>query len=301
MELKWLEDFLSLYNTGSFRASSEQRCVSQPAFSRRIKSLESWLGADLFDRTRYPVCPTRAGLEFRPIAEQIVRLSEQARNDVVARTRINPHSLNIATLQTLAQFFVPGFLKRIELNLGTGPVHIRTDFRSVEDYLSALEDQLVDFFVCYDDASGSNFIDHKIFPVKRLGCDELLLVSTPDEKGTARHALPDSGPCSLLQYSINAHLFRPIRNHVIQHFGGVEFVPTHEAATAAVLKAMCLQGSGMAWLPLSVVSEDLGRGRLVQVSPESGSIPLRIVIYRSKHNTEPHVERIWNAISESSE
>jgi DNA-binding transcriptional LysR family regulator len=30
------------------------RNVTQPAFSRRIQSLEAWLGADLIDRTLYP-------------------------------------------------------------------------------------------------------------------------------------------------------------------------------------------------------------------------------------------------------
>jgi DNA-binding transcriptional LysR family regulator len=28
--------------------------VTQPAFSRRIQSLENWLGTDLIDRTSYP-------------------------------------------------------------------------------------------------------------------------------------------------------------------------------------------------------------------------------------------------------
>lgn len=299
MELKWLEDFLNLCNTGNFRASSEQRFVSQPAFSRRIRSLENWLGADLFDRTRFPVCPTEAGLEFKPIAEQIVRLSEQARSDVVARTRVSQHSLNIATLQTLAQFFVPPMLERLQDDPGIGQINIRTDFRSVEDYLTGLEDRLVDFFICYDDASGSNFIDGDKFPQKRLGLDELLLVSKPDADGHPVHALPETGSCSILRYSMNAHLFRPIRNHSIRHLGHIEFFPTHEAATTAVLRALCLQGNGMAWLPRTVVADDLEAGTLVPVTQEFGRIPLEIVIFRHKDNDEPHVDRIWNLIPDS--
>lgn len=298
MELKWLEDFLSLCNTGNFRASSEQRFVSQPAFSRRIKSLESWLGTDLFERTRYPVCPTEAGQEFKPIAEQIVRLSEQARSDVISRTRISQHSLNFATLQTLAQFFIPGLLHEMEADLGIGQINIRTDFRSVEDYLNALEDNLVDFFLCYDDSSGSNYIDRDRFPVKTLGKGELLLVSKSDESGQTIHELPKSGTCSILQYNMNAHLFRPIRNHSIRHFGNIEFVTTHEAATTAVLRAMCLQGYGMTWLPRTVVADDLLEGTLVPVAPDLAGIPLDIVVYRNRENDEPHVDRIWSQLEE---
>ena len=69
MELKWLEDFISLSTTGNFRISSEQRFVSQPAFSRRIKSLETWVGAELIDRSIQPVTLTEPGREFNPSAQ----------------------------------------------------------------------------------------------------------------------------------------------------------------------------------------------------------------------------------------
>jgi LysR family transcriptional regulator, hypochlorite-specific transcription factor HypT len=35
MELKWVEDFLQLAETGSFSRAAELRYVTQPAFSRR--------------------------------------------------------------------------------------------------------------------------------------------------------------------------------------------------------------------------------------------------------------------------
>ena len=45
METKWLEDFLSLARTMNFSRSADERFVTQPAFSRRIKALEVWAGA----------------------------------------------------------------------------------------------------------------------------------------------------------------------------------------------------------------------------------------------------------------
>ncbi|MCT7654667.1 LysR family transcriptional regulator [Oceanimonas sp. NS1] len=44
MELKWLKDFVALNEHGSFSKAAEARFVTQPAFSRRIRSLENWLG-----------------------------------------------------------------------------------------------------------------------------------------------------------------------------------------------------------------------------------------------------------------
>ena len=64
MELKWLEDFLSLAETRSFSRSAEERRVTQPAFSRRIRSLEVWLGTVLLDRSTYPITLTARGPAF---------------------------------------------------------------------------------------------------------------------------------------------------------------------------------------------------------------------------------------------
>ncbi|MDI6837448.1 MAG: LysR family transcriptional regulator, partial [Rhizobiaceae bacterium] len=58
MESRWLEDFLSLVDTRNFSRSAEARYTTQPAFSRRIKSLEDWVGAKLFDRTTQPISLT---------------------------------------------------------------------------------------------------------------------------------------------------------------------------------------------------------------------------------------------------
>ena len=61
METKWLEDFVSLAETRSFSRSAQLRHVTQPAFSRRIQSLEAWAGVDLVDRSSYPTTLTPAG------------------------------------------------------------------------------------------------------------------------------------------------------------------------------------------------------------------------------------------------
>ena len=65
MDIRWLQDFLSLAEAGHFTAAADSRHSSQPAFSRRIQSLEAWLGVELIDRSRYPTVLTPAGERFR--------------------------------------------------------------------------------------------------------------------------------------------------------------------------------------------------------------------------------------------
>ena len=72
MNLSWLEDFLALAATGNFSRAAEDRHMTQPAFSRRVRALEEWLGVELFDRSTQPARLTAAGEWFRPQAEDLL-------------------------------------------------------------------------------------------------------------------------------------------------------------------------------------------------------------------------------------
>lgn len=72
LESKWLEDFSALAATRSFSQAAERRFVTQPAFSRRIHSLEAALGLTLVNRSRTPVELTAAGQLFLVTARTVV-------------------------------------------------------------------------------------------------------------------------------------------------------------------------------------------------------------------------------------
>ncbi len=81
MDIRWLQDFLSLAEAGSFTVAADARHSSQPALSRRIQALEAWLGVELIDRSRYPTTLTPSGKIFRAhAAEMIKRFSIPAPN-----------------------------------------------------------------------------------------------------------------------------------------------------------------------------------------------------------------------------
>jgi DNA-binding transcriptional LysR family regulator len=64
MQLKWLDDLLAIAEWKNFSRAAEVRCVTQSALSRRIRSLEEWVGVKLVDRGTYPVQLTAAGITF---------------------------------------------------------------------------------------------------------------------------------------------------------------------------------------------------------------------------------------------
>lgn len=65
MDIRWLQDFLALAELRNFTRAAEFRAVSQAAFSRRIQSLEHWVGTALVVKGAQPVRLTDAGAQFR--------------------------------------------------------------------------------------------------------------------------------------------------------------------------------------------------------------------------------------------
>jgi DNA-binding transcriptional LysR family regulator len=73
MEVKWLEDFIALAESQSFSRAAQARNITQSGFSRRIQSLEQWVGADLVDRSGWPPALTAAGRLFHEVARDLLQ------------------------------------------------------------------------------------------------------------------------------------------------------------------------------------------------------------------------------------
>lgn len=294
MELKWLEDFLSLCETGNFRISSENRCVSQPAFSRRLKSLENWVGAKLIDRSSQPAKLTEAGEIFKPVAQEIARLANQSRSDINGKKE----KIRFSTLSTLAQFFVPGWLNELQSLTETEAFSVRSGYGSVGQYLSALEEGKIDFFVGYEDPSGAILNDTAKFCSLQLGTETLVPVVNPDKNGKPEYWLPTISPGSSIPYlhTYSSPQVWPVRHHLEVRFSDLNFVPVYESSTAAAIREMVIKGYGVAWIPKSIVANDLKSGALVRAATADDDISVNIVVYRYKPNSVPGTEKFWQIL-----
>ena len=297
MDLNWIEDFLALCKCGNFRISSEQRFVSQPAFSRRIKSLEAWLGAKLIDRTSQPVQLTDAGELFKPVAQEIVRLAYLSRNNIKAQTREEDEKIRFSTLSTLAQFFMPAWLKNLQPDIESELFSVRTDFADVEDYLCALDEGDVDFFICYEDSSETILYDTAKYTSLHLGVEVLVPVVSPDSNGNPRWWLPSNpeGVIPYLQTQFTPSLW-PVRHHLEKRYGNLSFLIVYEATIATALRSMVIEGYGVAWIPLSIIVDDLEKGRVVHAGDENDGIKLDIKIYRNSNFIAPQAEKFWQVL-----
>lgn len=82
MDTQALTAFLAVIETGSFSEAAHKLHLTQPAVSKRIRSLETQLNAPLFDRVGREVLLTEAGKALIPPAERIVQEISEARQIV---------------------------------------------------------------------------------------------------------------------------------------------------------------------------------------------------------------------------
>ncbi len=282
MELKWLEDFLSLAETHNFSASAKERNVTQSAFSRRIRSLEVWLGTTLLDRSTYPIRMTPDGRAFRGAAEEIVRLTYKSRAALRQDNSDGP-TIAVTALHSLALTFLPRWLSQVQTQLG--PVSSRVLPENYALCLEALVDGGYDFMMTYHHPSVPVPLDALRFPFKVIGEDRLTAVAAPQALSGWQSPLP------LLQYSRGS--FLGLLSGLAQNQPGAPATRTahiNENSLAEALKFMALEGHGLAWLPRQLVAAELSEGRLVCVAPE---LPMEIRLYRNGERSRAVVEKAW--------
>lgn len=306
METKWLEDFVSLVETRSFSRSAQLRHVTQPAFSRRIQSLEAWAGTDLVDRSSYPMRLTPAGETLYPQALEMLQALQGTRAMLRTHASAGLDVIEFAIPHTLAFTFFPAWVS--ELREGFGPLKSRLMALNVHDAVLRLIEGNCDLLIAYHHASQPLALDAEHYEVTSLGQEVLAPYSAPDEAGLPRFPLPGMREHALpyLGYASGAYL-----GQMVDQLLKKASVPTYldrvyETDMSEGLKVMALQAHGMAFLPQSAVTRELEEGRLVSAAAPTLASELQghleILAYRAKpsvrHPAKPLVDALWRFLTE---
>jgi DNA-binding transcriptional LysR family regulator len=294
MNLTWLEDFLALSATGNFSRAAQQRHLTQPAFSRRIKALEDWLGTPLFDRTSNPTMLTPTGLWFGDVAKQILTQASQLPEQAQAVAASRSDTLRFAATHSLSLTFLPKWLRSLESSLQIGPIQLVSDVLAQCEAL--LLQNKVQFLLCHTHDRSFAHLDSSSHTSVVVGADMLVPVKAPLP---SCHGLvldqPSARRIPLLQYSTESGLARIFRSTRASSLEKLATETVFTAHLATVLKTMALEGRGIAWLPRSLIDEDLSAGRLVNAGSEKWHINLEIRLFRKRKLEPDAAEAFWLA------
>lgn len=296
MNLTWLEDFLALASSGNFSRAADERHMTQPAFSRRIKALEEWIGADLFNRATQPATLTDTGIWFETVAIEMLEKAARIPGEAKAFNEASSKTLRIASTHALSLTFMPNWLRGLESKITIGQVQLVSDvLLRCEALLLASQ---VQFLLTHAHSNVSNELDKKGHPYAVVGKDLLVPVSAPNKDGSPQFTLDKAtakNPIKLLSYSNESGIGRIVSE---MHNKLTDTLPTQNVFTAhlaSVLKTMAIEGRGIAWLPETLIVEEITNGKLVEAAPHNWCIDMELRLYRDNAPIGKTGEAFWKA------
>jgi DNA-binding transcriptional LysR family regulator len=296
MDTGWLEDFLKLAQEGNFSRAAEARNLSQPAFSRRIKGVEEWVGTILIDRDTHRIALTEAGIAFRIVAEEALRRLALGRDEAREIGAAQTGTLRFAATHALSITFFPDWLRTFEDQQELGTISL------IADNMVACERIMLegraDLLLCHHHPAATHKLDQGGFRSIALGEDMLIPVCIPDSGGAPRFPLPGNEQETLpfLEFDERSGMGRILAASQVITQSDASLRPVFRSHLASVILRMARDGKGVAWAPLSLCSGDLETGRLVRAGDEQWNVPLEIRLFRPRARKSAVVEAFWSQL-----
>ena len=292
MDLNWLRDFECLARTQNFTRASNERNITQSAFSRRIKALESWVGLPLVNRATYPVQLTDAGEQFLPVALAAISQLSESRQSLRDADRGDSRFIRFSVLHTISVNFLAARIENMQKKIP----ELRT--RVVSDSLSTccelLVEGAVDFLLCYYHHSVSPMINEAAFVRKDLLTDRLIPVAATEPARANGWDLGshDGPPMPYLAYERSSFLGMVVENILERQTLNAETIYVDGLVEA--IKRRLLKGSGFAWMPETAISTELANGMLVPVGDDTWCTTLTISALSNPEAFDATARKLWD-------
>ena len=261
MEMRQLESFVRIVQYGSFTRAAEILYLSQPAVTRQISVLEAELDTRLLERIGKKVTLTDSGNALYRYAWEILRLANEARQEVTDTLIGNLCSLRIGANSSTAAYILPQILQRFREEFPGVELSIHTGVSS--KIAEMVTSNVVDIGLVSHYEAGSIFISLDLLE------EETVVVTYPDHPLAAgqRVVRPDDlAGASLILMEPGTSL----RAHVDKIFSesGVVKKLAMELDNVEAIKKMIVFRMGISLLPLIAVQEETRRGELIAMPLE---------------------------------
>lgn len=256
MDLRSLNTFIQVAESGSFTRAGEKLGYSQPTISVQIKQLESELGIRLFDRIGHTIRLTDKGRDVLPQAQRICHMCQELALDT--RQHKEPQGdIRLA----LADSLCPPWLSRsfarfreryplISLKVmtgGTGEMFRLLDHNDV-DLVCTLDSHIYDtnYVIASEERVGVHFVASAAHP---FACREEVAVEELLEQ-----------PFLLTEKGMS---YRRLMDELLAR-RSMEIRPFLEIGRSDLICELVEQGLGLSFLPDYVTDEAVRRGAVIR-------------------------------------
>ncbi len=277
MHLQWLDDVLVLLEERNLSRAAERRNITQPAFSRRIRGFEDWLGVDVLDRqsNRVQIGPALVANE-----DEIRALTMRLRE---LRVKIAQFESTTTTLSIAAQH-APFCATFPEMALRARSRFPKFRFRpragNLYDCVTMFLRGDASMLLCYEAESVGRLQFGADVRRGLWGRDYLV----PVVGGGLRFQVRDNGAVPgdtpAIVYPENSY-FGEMLTKAARAFGTTESCANVVCTSAfsSGTRELILKGLGVGWLPFSMVHREIESGALISLANRYGQEPLEVAIF----------------------
>jgi DNA-binding transcriptional LysR family regulator len=293
MRTEWLEDLLVILESKSLSEAADRRFLTQPAFSRRVKVIEDYVGVELLDRSRRPTVlhPFVRGQQdkIREILRDV--------NGLVNELKRKDHEINkrvvIACQHAIVSSIAPSIVTQLNDGLDISILLSSDNRDECFSSLLAKKSDLIMTYHCPTDRPSieKNFIDELV-----IGHEKLIPVySAKDlhrlEKDRANGELP------VITYPGDVFLGRIMDKQVFPMIHNTYVSKkTETSLTLAALK-LSVAGIGVAWVPKSITADDIEKGYLCDLSDQLPTYNFSIMATRLSGQHTEIKQAAWQMIA----
>jgi DNA-binding transcriptional LysR family regulator len=273
MELFQLRGFLEVAELGSVTKAAESLCLTQPAVTQQIQSLEREVGIALFDRTGRGVRLTEAGEVLVEYVRRSLAVLDEAQGRIDDLRSGASGRLVVGAGVTTSIFRLPAWLRVFRGRYPGVDVTVRTG-RSAEVAKMVLRREI-------DLGLVTSPIEHPDLRVAELFEERIVLVGPPSREPTGRLIGAEELNAAPLILFPKGTGFRDYLDRALAD-AGVRPVVKMETDSVEAIKSFVAVGRGVSFLPEGAVEAEVASGTLavVEMEPLLGLSRKTSVIYR---------------------
>ena len=277
MDMQWLEDVLVLLEEDNLTRAAARRNITQPAFSRRIRSFEDWLGVDILERGKNKVDISQSLLsneaEIRALVTRIQDLRGKIANFDPASSTVSIAAQHAAVFSTF-----PDMALRAKQSFPA--VKFRLRAANLRDCVTLFMRGDTSMLLSYEAENAAPLPFGPSIRRELWGVDYLV----PVLGGALRYSVKANGEIPASTPAIvypEESFFGEVMGAEERLFGTPSQCsnPVCETAFSSGIKELVLKGIGIGWLPFSMVYREVENGELISLGDKLGKVALNVAIY----------------------
>ncbi len=275
--LSQLEALVWVVRLGSFRAAAQRLNITQPAISVRLRELEQAADAPLFERQSYRARPTARGRQIAWQAERVLEQAEALERQIADQEGL-AGPIRIGVADTFAMTCGSRLMREIETRYPQARAELRADF-SVRLDASLRAGELDIAVLTWPTPDPLVHIEPLIdMPLQWVASPQRLGDLAPRDR---RRAI---GPADIAHLPI---LTNPSPSNlyvsITDWFASAGRQPGRliTCNSLGIMARLACDGTGLSLLPVGILREEIGAGRLVilpsrpPIAPHHASVAYR--------------------------